>query len=71
MKVDMLNKLLGVFTEEQLGQLAEQAVIVRDRAMTRKCTQTLTVEINDKGYVRYFFPSDTVPAIKPKNYQAE
>lgn len=64
-KVDMLEKLLTVFTEEQLAQLAEAAVLTKDNAIIRQCTQEFSVEINDTGYVRYFHYRQSVKAIKP------
>ena len=66
-----LAKLLTVFTPEQLEQLAELAVLVKDRAIIRQCNQTLSLDMNDKGFVRYFHPSDHVPAIKPVTYKPE
>lgn len=63
--------LLDVFTMEQLEQLSQLCVLVKDRAVIRKCTQTLTFEVNDKGYVRYFHLSDDVPAVKPKMYNSD
>ena len=64
-------KLLTVFTPEQLIQLAEAAVITRDNALIRRCTQQFSVEMNDKGYVRYFHFHQSVEAVKPITYKPE
>lgn len=70
-EVEATRKLLTVFTPEQLEQLADLCMIVHDRAILRQCSQTLDVEINDKGYVRFFHASDNVPAVKPVTYKPE
>lgn len=61
--------LLTVFTPEQLEQFEELAVLVRDRAIIRQCNQELEIMINDKGFVRYYNPSDHVAAVKPLTYK--
>ncbi len=58
-------KLLTVFSPEQLMQLAEAAVVTRDNAVIRQCSQEFRVEVNDKGYVRYFHYLQSVLAVKP------
>jgi hypothetical protein len=64
-------KLLTVFSVEQLIQLAEAAVVTRDNAVIRKCSQSFQVEMNDKGYVRFFHYHQSVEAVKPSTYKAE
>jgi hypothetical protein len=64
-------KLLTVFTVDQMIQLAEAAVVTRDNAVIRKCSQSFQVEMNDKGYVRYFHYHQSVEAVKPSTYKAE
>lgn len=70
-QAEIMKRLLTVFTLEQLEQFTELAILVRDRAILRQCNQTLDVEINDKGFVRYFHASDNVPAVKPILYKPE
>jgi hypothetical protein len=65
------KKMLMVYTPEQFEQLAELSMLIHDRAILRQCNQTLTVDMNDKGWIRYFHASDNVPAIKPVTYKPE
>jgi hypothetical protein len=58
-------QMMMTLTPEQYRQVAELLLLVKDRAILRQCSQTLSVEINDKGYVRFFHASDNVAAIKP------
>ena len=64
-------QMLMTLTPEQHQQMAELLLLVKDRAILRQCSQTLSVEINDKGFVRFFHASDNVAAIKPVTYKAE
>jgi len=66
-----IDELLSVFTYEQLQQLAQLSMQLKERAEMRKCEQTLEISFNAKGRVRYFNGSDNVSAIMPEGYKAE
>ena len=66
-----LIRLLTVYTPEQLDQMADLSILVKDRAIIRQCSQELEILMNDKGYIRFFNPSDHVAAIKPRTYKSE
>lgn len=63
--------LLTVFTAEQLKQLADAAVYTRDQAVIRRCTESFSVEFNDKGYPRYGHYRHSFEFVKPTTYKAE
>jgi len=70
--MDTLEKLLTVFTVEQLLQLAELVKMTQDLAILHDCDQSVTVIFNNKGHVRYFNASNNVHAVKPPSpYKAE
>lgn len=64
-KVDALEKLLRIFTPEQLAQYADICERAQERAIERKCEQWVTVKLNEKGYPRRFGTSDEVEPVKP------
>ncbi len=70
-KVDLLKKLLGVFTEEQLTICVDVLERVRERAIERRCNQTIEIVINDKGFPRICKGSDDVIMPKPEGYVPE
>ena len=59
------DKLLSVYTDEQLLQLAELCLRLVERARERRCDQSLVIVFNDKGYPRHFNGSDNVNVTKP------
>jgi hypothetical protein len=69
--VETLEKLLQVFTEEQLQQLAELLKLTQDLAILRECDQSVTIVFNNKGLPRHFNASNNIHAAKPKIYKAE
>jgi len=58
-------RLRTVYTLEQLEQIADLCRRLQERALERKCEQTLTIVFNDRGMPRYFNGSDNVMAAKP------
>lgn len=66
-----VEKLLTVFTPEQLEQLANVAAETKDEAMTRRCSESFSVEINDKGYPRYAHYQRSLEFAKPVMYKPE
>lgn len=64
-KRDSYEKLLAVYTDEQLLQLAELCLRLVERARERRCDQSLVIVFNDKGYPRHFNGSDNVNVAKP------
>lgn len=70
-EVRAMRVLTSVFTPGQIEQLTEAAQITRDNAILRGCSQSFEVEINDKGYVRYFHYRQSVTAVKPTTYKPE
>ena len=67
----VMEGLLNVFTLEQLQIMADLCSRVKDRAIERRCDQSLQVDFNDKGYPRRFSGSDSVRVACPKSYSAE
>jgi hypothetical protein len=70
-RVDALEKLLIVFSEEQLMRLAELAVTTHGYAVERRCDQRLEIVFDEKGYPRYLNGSNNVRLEKPVTYKAE
>lgn len=62
---DSYEKLLSVYTDEQLLQLAELCLRLVERARERRCDQSLVIVFNDKGLPRHFNGSDNVNVAKP------
>lgn len=68
----IFNKLLSVFSLEQLGLVADSMIAARLDAMDRHCNQSVEVLFNDKGYPRFISIRDTVPFPVPgKGYSPE
>ena len=59
-KVDTLEKLLRVFSEEQLEQLADVFSRMQERAMERRCLQETRVVFDEKGHPTHLKGSDDV-----------
>lgn len=71
-KVETLEKLLTVFTEEQLAQLAELLKMTQDMAILRECDQGVTISFNNKGMPRHFNASNNFRTVQPTStYKAE
>jgi hypothetical protein len=70
-KQKVLEKLGGVFTLEQLEQLAELMVQTHDLAVLRETRQTVIVVFNEKGFPREFNGSNNLIPVKPVIYKAE
>lgn len=70
-KVNALEKLLSVFSEEQLVLFAD--VIARKQALAveRGCNQSVTVIFNSKGYPRHLDSTDDITFPEPKMYKPE
>ena len=64
-KREVYLQLRTVYTMEQLQQIAELCLRLKERAQERRCEQTLTIVFNDRGLPRYFNGSDNVMAVKP------
>lgn len=64
-KKEVYLLLRTVYTLEQLQQIADLCLRLQERALARRCEQTLTIVFNDKGLPRYFNGSDNVMAVKP------
>lgn len=64
-------RLLAVFTEEQLEQLAELLLVTHDQAVIRETRQTVTVVFNEKGFPREFNGSNNLVPVKPALYKPE
>ena len=64
-KVDILEKLLSVFTVEQLAVFADMLVRVQERARERRSDHSVTVCFDASGFPRHFNGSDNVIAVKP------
>lgn len=58
-RVDSLEILLSVFSEEQLMLFAKLVAEAKQRAMERRCVIECKVEFNDKGYPRYWTVGDS------------
>lgn len=58
-------KLHEVLTLEQLDQVADLIARVQERAVSRRCEQTIVIIFNDRGFPRHFNGSDNVNAILP------
>lgn len=66
-----LERLLRVFTLEQLVQFSEVVEQTYDLAVIRGCEQTVTLLLNDKGFPRGLNASNNVRIAKPRMYNAE
>ena len=66
-KVDSLEKLLRVFSGEQLSQLAELLVSTQALAVGRRCNQHVEIVFDEKGYPRYLNGSNHVRLEKPRD----
>lgn len=66
-----INDLLSVFSQEQLQQLANLSMQLKERAEVRRLEQTLEISFNSKGKPRHFKCSDNVNAMMPNGYNAE
>lgn len=64
-KMDALEKLLRVFTAEQLLQYAEMCSITQENAKLRQCEQSLTIVFNTRGLPRHFNATNNVDVVKP------
>lgn len=65
------ERLLAIFTKEQLDQVADLTHRVKERAVDRHCQQEMRVVFNENGYPRQFSGTDNVKPIAPKTYRAE
>lgn len=65
------QKLLVMYTPEQVDQLLEVMQMTFDNAVIRQTEQTFTVLFNDKGHPRGFNGSNNVRPVKPVVYKAE
>lgn len=65
-KVDILDKLLRVFSEEQLDVLADVCLREKERAMERRCLQEVRVVLDEKGHPTHLKGSDDVRFAKPR-----
>jgi len=70
-KVDILEKLLRVFSEAQLSQLADLFVMTQGNAVERRCDQEVEIVFDEKGYPRYLNGSNNVRLVKPGTYRSE
>lgn len=70
-RVDILEKLLGVFDEEQARIVCDLLVRARDRAIERRCDIDFRLTFNRRGYPRHWHVDDNGTMPKPKMYQAE
>lgn len=66
-----MNDLLSVFSTEQLQQLAQLSMQLKERAEIRRLEQELVISFNSKGKPRHFKCSDNVNAIMPDGYRPE
>jgi hypothetical protein len=68
-----LEKLLSVFSVEQLEIIADRLSRAQGLAIDRRCIQTVEVVFSEKGFPRYLNGSDSVqfPAPATKIYHAE
>lgn len=69
--MSVVNRLLNIFTPEQLEQVTDLADRVKGRAVERHCQQELRVVFNENGHPRQFSGTDNVKPIAPKTYRAE
>lgn len=65
------SRLAEVFDEEQLDQIVDILLRVRERAVERQCDQEVCIGITDKGHPRYIHASDNVKLRKPARYTPE
>jgi hypothetical protein len=65
-KVDLLERLLMVFSVEQLEVWTDALLRTQERAVERRCDQSVTITMNDKGYPRHCKASDDVAFTKPR-----
>jgi len=67
----MLQNLSSVLSEDQLQQVLDLLMRLKERAIDRGCEQSLTIVINDKGLPRHINGTDNVRATVPKIYKSE
>lgn len=65
------EKLLVMFTPEQVDQMLEVMMMTYDNAVIRETEQRFEVLFNDKGHPRGFNGSNNVRPVKPVMYKAE
>jgi hypothetical protein len=65
------ERLLSIFTNDQLDQVADVAERLKTQALQRKCEQRFTVSINERGHPRFIETNEVVKMVSPSNYQAE
>ncbi len=68
-KVDVLERLLSVFTLEQLAVIASVFSRIQARAIERGCRQGVEIVFNERGVPR--FCNGTDAAALPKGYTPE
>ncbi len=68
-KVDVLERLLSVFTLEQLVMIADVYARIQARAIERGCRQGVEIVFNERGVPR--FCNGTDAAELPKRYTPE
>jgi hypothetical protein len=68
-----LQKLLTVFTPEQLEIVADVLARAQGRAVDRHCVQSVEINFSERGFVRHVNCSDSVFFSAPgaKMYKAE
>lgn len=66
-----ISRLAEVFDEDQLHQLADVLLRIRERAIERQCDQEICIGITEKGNPRYIHASDNVKLRKPNGYRPE
>jgi hypothetical protein len=64
-KVDILDKLLRVFSEGQLGQLADVLAMTQENAVARRCDQRVEIVLDSNGYPRFLNGSNNFRLSKP------
>lgn len=65
------EKLLVMYTPEQVDQMLEVMMMTYDNAVIRETEQRFEVLFNDKGHPRGFNGSNNVRPVKPVMYKAE